>query len=238
MSIRASRNVLDAAVSTDPSCLIIGSIFMSPDSLNAYIGTGTGVKQLAFANGATSSVLSAASPATTRVIDGEASLTATTVAAGSSSIVGVRGAVTLATGSTLTSGYLYGVQGKLIVQGTLNVSGGSYQAALFGQLDFSAATISAAPNTAILWLDAGSSAATLSGVDAVDITNSTGKVLAAIFHVIADANYLFNLDDAGFSQMNYFVQSAVGGTQTAKLKIQITPPGGSLTTFYIPLNTA
>jgi hypothetical protein len=51
MAIRASRNVLDASIPSDPTCLIIGSVFLSPDSLNAYIGTGTGVKQLVTGGG-------------------------------------------------------------------------------------------------------------------------------------------------------------------------------------------
>src|ERR1035438_8906541 len=56
----------------------------------------------------------------------------------SGSIAAVRGAITDAPGSIIASGFQYGTQGKLTCQGTLN-NGSGFNAALFGQLDTSAA---------------------------------------------------------------------------------------------------
>jgi hypothetical protein len=225
MAIRASRNVLDAAISTDPTCLIIGSIFLSPDSLNAFIGTGTGVKQLAFANGSTSNVISSATPATTRVIDGEASFSAASVAP-SGSIVGVRGAVTIPAGTTLTSGYVYGTQGKVVIQGTVTATGGANAATgIQGQLDLSAATGLTSGYVSAGWFDMGAtaSAAAITGqanLTILELDNTTNAVIHSIILSAANASYFFDVTDLAYGG-SHFVVGTTAATAAGTLKVRV-----------------
>ena len=73
---------------------------------------------------------------TYRVIRGEITTYSTFT---SGNLVGVRGAVTMAAASTVSGGYLYGTQGKLIT-GTATITAGN-QFGVFGQLDVTGATL-------------------------------------------------------------------------------------------------
>src|ERR1019366_2444272 len=74
--------------------------------------------------------ISSATPTTQRILLGSTTLSAPTVAV-TRSVVGTRGAVQV---NSITSGFLYGTQGKLILAGTLN-NGAGFNAGLFGQVD-------------------------------------------------------------------------------------------------------
>jgi hypothetical protein len=230
MSIRADRHVNLADISSNPSCLILGSIFTTPDTFDTFVGTGSGVKQLAYANGATNATISSATPASQRVVDAEPVLTASSIAI-NGSIAAVRGNATIASGKTLASGYLYGVQGKITVNGTLATA--NYSAGLVGQLDLSAAS-SITGNLQALWLDAGatSGAASLATTKMLSITNTTTKLVNSLIYAVADASYFLNLSDLAFGGKHFIVTGAVGGSQDKKLKCNIDG-----TDYFIPLNT-
>lgn len=82
---------------------------------------------------------------TYRVLRGEITTFSTFT---SGNLVGVRGAVTIAAGATVSGGYLYGNQGKLIT-GTGIITGGN-QFGLFGQLDVTGATLTSPGHIAAL----------------------------------------------------------------------------------------
>ncbi len=214
---------------------VIGSgnivLATAPTLVTPVIGVATGTS-LALTN-----VISSATPATNRTVDSEPSLTAASVAVPpGGSIAAVRGNLTVNAGTTVTAGYLYGVQGKLTFKGTLNESLGEYNAALVGQLDFSAVTaITAVNGLSMLWLDAGASATagSLAKVNAINITNSiASNPLHAIIGVPeADAVYFLDANDTADS--HWIVTAAVGGSQTTKIKVHLNG-----TDYFIPCYTA
>ena len=119
------------------------------------------------------------------------------------SIAAIRGCQTIASGTTFGSGsvneYLYGVQGKTYVQGTL-VAAAGFVAALFGQLDTSGANaVVTSGYVSALHLDMGATSALTAGspafVNAQTITNTTAVAINSVFKVIASATYLFDLVD-------------------------------------------
>ena len=141
------------------------------------------------------------------------------------------------TATTITGGYLYGVQGKIIVRGTLATTNGEYSGALQGQLDLSAA-VGVTSTLAMLWLDAGAtaSAAIISApthISAIVVTNTTNALLDSVFTVIANANYFMDLTDVAFGGVNWAVNKTAGANAAKSLKINV---GG--TTYYIPLSAS
>ena len=104
----------------------------------------------------------AAQPGNIRAIDSELLFNfagSTTLTAGQN-IAAVRGCVSIAAPTTIIgSSYLFGAQGKVIVQGTLANTGGNgiIAAGIFGQLDLSNAVAISSPLTAG-WFDIGASA--------------------------------------------------------------------------------
>ena len=159
--------------------------------------------------------------------------------AAAASIAAVRGAITI--GGTYTSvnntpsdptvtqattiikGYLYGVQGKFIVRGSLATSNGEYSAALQGQLDLSAAVAVTSPLSA-LWLDMGATAsaaiiAASTKINAINITNTTAAKIHSALSFNGNATYAFDLND--LSGNTFFVAGASGGSNNANLVVFI-----------------
>ena len=176
-----------------------------------------------------------ATPGTIRAIHGEMSSTISIQTSGN--LVGVRGAVNYVGAS---GGFVYGTQGKIIPSGTL--SGSSWNAGIFGQLDISAATINAG-QMAPIWGDYGTSSHTLTnqtGLYGIAMTNTTAAVLAGQMYLYGGATNLMLLNtNSGLSGVTYFKDA---GT-TAGSWGNATPPTPSkvLTIsvdgvqYYIPL---
>ena len=138
------------------------------------------------------------------------------------SVAAIRGCVSIAAPTTFAAGFLYGVQGKVVVQGT--ISSANYVAALFGQLDLSTAVgVTGGPVTA-LWLDMGATAsaaiiASPSSINALTITNTTLAVIHAVLSFNGNATYLF--DVAGASQFYH-----TGAPTTLSGSLAINTPAG------------
>jgi len=142
-----------------------------------------------------------ATPGTVRSLTGAMSSTITTMTSGN--LVGVRGSVTCVGAS---GGFLYGTQGKVIASGTL--SGSSWTAPVFGQLDISAATINAG-QTAAIWGDYGTTSGTITdatGMRGIAMTNTTAAVLNAQDYRYGNATYLQELAGAG-GTLNYYADA-------------------------------
>ena len=176
-----------------------------------------------------------ATPGTIRAIHGEISSSIAIQTSGN--LVGARGAVNYVGAS---GGFIYGAQGKIIPSGTL--SGSSWNAGMFGQLDISAATINAG-QMAPIWGDYGSASHILtnqSGLYGIAMTNTTAAVLAGQLYLYGGATNLMLLNtNSGLSGVTYFKNA---GT-TAGSWGNATPPTPSkvLTIsvdgvqYYIPL---
>ena len=181
-------------------------------------------------------VISSATPPTTRVVDSEPSITGTSVAvAGDGSIAAIRGNVTVATGTTITAGYLYGVQGKITLKGTLDTVLGEYQAAVVAQLDTSAATAVTSGNLSALWVDGGASTALGNGkYNMINVTNTVAANAGAVLSFAGNATDLFvlNTDNAisgSFLRPVTTVSSMVGSLAISYWN------GSSMVTGYLPI---
>ena len=146
-------------------------------------------------------------------------------------VVGVRGAVTLAAGSTLASGFEYGTEGKFILQGTLN-NGSGFSCGVLAQLDISAAGIvHTSGYLAPLICDVGASASLSSdaNLNGIFVSNNTACKMNAMVKGNIHASFVFDLSDPQ-GDYSWFASSA-GSSAGKALMISI---GGA--TYKIPLN--
>lgn len=176
---------------------------------------------------------SSATPGTIRALLATMTANASVLTNTSSSLAAVRGALT-AVGAS--SGYLYGVQGKIISTGTL--SGSSWTAGVFGQLDISAATINSG-QIAPIWGDYGATSGTISdatGMYGIAMTNSTAAVLNAQIYLFGGATSLFEISTNSGGVGQTYVQPATSGALSGTIKkLAITIDS---VTYYIPCATA
>jgi hypothetical protein len=149
----------------------------------------------------TATVVTSATPSTTRNLQSEITLTpATTVAvAANGSIAGVRGATTLTTGKSITDGFLFGVQGKVIADGaTINVSP-DHVAGVYGQLSMSGTTITGGHVAGVISSIQGTP--TSDQVDLFYGESATGNVINSMFKAFGKSTYVFDLASNTHTQM-------------------------------------
>jgi hypothetical protein len=113
---------------------------------------------------------------------------------GGGSVAAVRGEQTLAATDTFTDGFLYGVQGKFTMNGTMNETSAARITGVLGQIDLSTGTLTDGQISAV-WGDLQGSGPTLTVNDQLYVgrwTNSmaTGKKAQA-FHLMYGAADLF-----------------------------------------------
>ena len=209
----------------------------SPTLSAAGTGSNVGLNFVSKGTGAftASNSTSSTSPTTIRALIGSMTGTGTVMTSGN--LVGAIGQVTLVGAS---GGYLYGVEGKVIPSGTL--SGSSWTAGVFGQLDISNATINAG-QTATLWGDYGATSHTLTsttGMYGIAMTNTTAAVLAGQIYLYGGATNLLLLStNGGVVGATYFKTagtSAGSAGDTSKCNAtKVLTISVDSTTYYIPL---
>jgi len=177
-----------------------------------------------------------ATQATYRAVDSELILGYAGSTTVSGSATAVRGNLTVNAATTITgASYLYGVQGKLTVKGTLSGSA-EVSCGLLGQLDMSAALGITAPLAAI-WADCGATAGTVTGanIDAVVVYNTTAAKINAALRVDTNSSYFMDLSDegGGHGAGNWIIGTAKGSGWDKSLKIKLNG-----TAYYIPCNSA
>jgi hypothetical protein len=176
-----------------------------------------------------------AAPGTIRALTGAIT---ETVAMTSGNIVGIRGSATLNNGVSGSS-FVYGTQGKVVAHaGTLASS--AWIAGVFGQFDFSGATITSG-QFAPLWGDMGATmtSGTYSGMYGIAMTNTTAGIANAQVYLYGGATYLMELNDnnglvgatyykaAGTSSGSAGYASGCNATKVLEILINGTP-------YYIP----
>lgn len=182
-----------------------------------------------------SNTITSTTAATTRYVQSSVTLTpaSTFSVTGGGSIAAVRGDVTLSSSKTFTDGFLYGVQGKFTLNGTMNETSAARIVGVLGQLDLASGTVTDGQVSAI-WADMQGTSPTLtdpSQINVLRVTNSTSSTLNAMAFFYGQSTYLFTCGRDGGTP-TYFGASAP--TSLAKsLKIDV---GG--TTYYIGLYTA
>jgi hypothetical protein len=236
--VTPSAGTLTILASADPGVSVIGYIATAsagggggsgtPGNIGVFGGSGALSQNLPSLNTASTT---SATPGTIRSITGQVSELATTMTSGN--LVGVRGVVNYVGAS---GGFLYGVEGKLIPTGTL--SGSSWNAGVFGQLDISAATINAG-QTAPLWGDYGATSGTLTnttGMYGIAMTNTTAAILGGQIYLVGGATNLLLLNtNAGLVGPTYVTSGASGTPGGVIKKLAISIDG---TTYYIVASTS
>jgi len=149
-----------------------------------------------------------ATPGTVRAITGSIS---DSVLMTSGNLVGVQGSATIVGAS---GGFIYGSQGKVIVSsGTL--SGSSWTAGVFAQLDISGATINAG-QTAAVWGDMGTTSGTITSATGMRMfagTNTTAATLNSMIYLYGKTSNLLELAANGSTYI-----STGGATASGTIK--------------------
>lgn len=150
-------------------------------------------------------------------------------------VVAERGALTVAAGTTVASGFLYGAEGKLIVKGTLSTA--NFSAGLVGQLDLSTATLSSPGPIAAIWGDMGASmsASAISGEADLQVLLLTstcpGSSINSAIKVETLSTYLLDLSDSSYA--SGYATSSTAGTQLGRIKIKLPSGDGYINVFAV-----
>ena len=125
---------------------------------------------------------------------------ATTLAVGSNgSLAAIRGATTLTTGKTITDGFLYGVQGKVIMDGATVVVGSDHIAGVYGQLSMDTTTLTSGHVAAVIGSIQG--CPTSANIDLFYGESATGNVINSMFKAFGKSTYVFDLASNTHTQM-------------------------------------
>ena len=137
------------------------------------------------------------------------------------------------TATTITQGFMYGVQGKITARGTIAIGSG-FNAALFGQFDTSASTVVLTSGyNAALVLDMGATShlASSTVLDGQVILNTTACLINSAIRVIANATQLFDITDLNGGGPHFAnTSAAIPTTSGGQLKVLVNG-----VVRYIPL---
>jgi hypothetical protein len=110
----------------------------------------------------------------------------------SGNLVGVRGAVTIAAGATVSGGYLYGVQGKAITGTGIITAGNLF--GVFGQLDVSGATLTSPGHIAAISGNIyGYNSGTSTSLNLLYLEAAGGGILNSVYQSFGKATYVFDI---------------------------------------------
>jgi len=193
--------------------------------------------------------LTAASLNTTRAIYSRLTLSPTSnsvVIPASGSVAGLRGEINVASGKTVTDGFLYGVQGKGVLLGTMNGASALRLTGLIGQVDTTGGTLTG-PNNQVsgVWADLqGNATVGITEMYPLRVSNGMSVSPPALGLFIGHATAALEVSDLGNGSSGDFVISASGTSagqcaQTGGVvftkTLKIVADG---TTYYIGLCTA
>jgi hypothetical protein len=213
-----------------------GSRLVDGSQLNLMVAAVNGLQGNGTATKVTGSYTStSATPGTNRAILGQ-----NTVGAGltmtSGNLVGVRGNVTVPSGTTVNgTSYLYGAQGKFTGGGTVvspaNITG------LLGQLDVSTGTYTSGVVSAG-WFDMGATASAsaistgLGTAQILRLTNTTAAVIPQAIYIEALSTNMLEVHSTGAGEAWHPVACTPGAVTGATGGLRITIDG---VTKWIPL---
>lgn len=178
--------------------------------------------------------ITSATPATQRLLLSEITCTPATtfaVAAGGS-LAGVRGSVVVSSGKTFTDGFLYGTQGKVTLNGTMDETSAARIAGVIGQVDLSTGTVTDGQVSAV-WGDF-QGTPTLTDPTQVNIlraTNSSNATVNSVLFAYGAASLFAQIGADGGPPAYFGATAPTGLAKSLKITVQGT-------NYYIPLYTA
>jgi hypothetical protein len=142
--------------------------------------------------------------------------------------VGVRGAVTAATGANLTGGYFYGTQGKAITgTATINVGSGDFSG-VYGQLDVTGGTITSghvAPLESNLYGAQSGTHGAAVPIDLLYMEHAAGGVIRDAIHLFGKMDYVLNFEsnsDLGYAVSTTCQPAAISTTGAIRIIVDGT----------------
>jgi hypothetical protein len=161
---------------------------------------------------------------TSRAITGA---TITPASFSSGNLVGARGSITMPNSSSITGGYLYGIQGKAIT-GTGAFSG-TVLTGVFAQLDVTGGTITAGHASALQSNLYGANSGAWANLTGLYIEHAGGGVIDSLIEVFGKSDYVFRIASNTHTQVS---TTGTVGTTAAKGWLKIIVDGA---VRYIPL---
>jgi hypothetical protein len=170
-----------------------------------------------------SPTLTTVTQTTFRAVDAEPVITSA-VTSISGSVAAVRGNITQNASGTLGSGsFLYGIQGKLTLKGTL-AQGSGFAAGLFGQVDTSASGfVHTSGYLAPIMGDFGAASIMTSDANAnmITILNTTNCIINSGLKFVGNASYAFDFSDLAYGGKHFITTGASGGSNSKCLIVLI-----------------
>lgn len=164
--------------------------------------------------------ITAATHAVERLIKGEITLTPSTSFAASpatDSIAGVRGVVTLTTGKSITAGFLYGAQGKIVLDGATVDVGSAHIAGIYGQMSAAGATLTSGHIAPIIscgqHLPAGIA-------DMIYVENNDTTKLHAILEAVANADFV--IDATSEDANSAYLVGTAGASASKYMRVKLS----------------
>jgi hypothetical protein len=160
-----------------------------------------------------------ATPATERLVLSELTLTpATTLAvAANGSLAAVRGCTTLTTGKSITGGFLYGTQGKLVLDGATVAVGSGHIAGVYGQMSAAGATFTSGHIAPII--SCGQSLP--AGIaDMIYCENNDVTKLHAIIEAIANADFV--VDATSEDGNSAYLVGTAGASASKYMRVKLS----------------
>jgi hypothetical protein len=169
-----------------------------------------------------------ATPATFRLIRSELTVTpSSSVAVDSNgSLAAVRGCTTLTTGKSITDGYLYGVQGKVVLDGATVVIGSDHVAGIYAQLSGSSTTVTSG-HVAIM-IASGQNLPTSANVDGLYLESGGGKINSVIKSNVK-ATYFLDISD--FESAGICSDTGTVETEAGWIKVLVDGSPGYIQVF-------
>ena len=167
--------------------------------------------------------LATTNPATQRQVYGKILLDYAgnvTIGSGTGSVVGVRGEVSGATGTTLKDGFYYGAQGKFTLGGsTIQETSAARYCGVLAQLDVSSGTMTSGQLSA-LWADMGATAAGAfaSETNIIRASNTTAQSVNAILYGYGKATFALDLSD---NSSGWIYATGTATTNAGGIKVNI-----------------
>lgn len=164
------------------------------------------------------SLITSATPQTTRLYRGEATLTpATSLTVGTGSIVGLRGLVTLTSGKSITGGFVYGTQGKAILDGATVAVGSAHIAGVYAQMSAAGATFTSGHIAPLMSVGQSLPAGI---ADMIYCENNSPNKLHAILEAIANADFV--IDATSEDGNSGFLVTTAGSAASKYMRVKLS----------------
>lgn len=162
--------------------------------------------------------ITGASLPTTRLLEENITLTpATTVTVGTGSVVGVRGLVTVSSGKSLTGGYLYGSQGKAILDGATVAVGSAHVAGVYAQMSAAGATFTSGHIAPLMSVGQSLPAGI---ADMIYCENNSPNKLNAILEAVANADFV--VDATSEDSNSAYLATTAGTTASKYMRVRLS----------------